>query len=243
MTPGQFVKAECPDYLPDGTCLKIEPSSPWDFRLPLPDWLTPERRAGYVADAREKGVALITLDKPRHPNRYRVDLCYCLGCDQRMGGGGDLCPECSGRPFVPDDVDRRCKVLKGERCGQFEQTALPLADQASPRDDPQLQLSRERARSAYLDTHVLPGNTRRPRHCPDCGGELPKGKQFCDQCRHSRRRATKRAARDRSCPNGDHKPLSAKAPNRPFSEVGVRTPKPSKRPNFCPSRAPEAALS
>jgi len=258
MKPGQFARAECPDHLPDGTCGKTEPSSLWDFRLPLPAWLTPEQWDRHVAKARDEGSSIVTLDKrtgavldvppldaegkPRRPNRYRADLYYCDGCGQRMGGGGDLCPGCSGRPAVSDEVDRRCKVLKGERCGQFEQTALPLADQGPPKDHPSLQLRRERARSEYLDTHVLPGSKHQPRRCPDCGGELPKGKQFCGRCRRHRRRASERAARNRSCPNGAHKPLSAKAPILPFSEVGAQTPTPPKSANFCCTKAVESAL-
>ena len=237
MTPHQLAKTECANFTPDGTCLWIEPSSWHDYRVPLPDWLTVQQWDGLVAAARASDEVTVNADMRTggpldmampHANRYRLAMYYCPGCGRRMGVRGEGCQDCRGVPFVPDDVDRRCKVTRGLRCGYFETCILPLADDPPPQSEPGLQRSRTKARQSYLDLHNLPG-AKRQRTCPGCGGALAKGKQFCPECRKQRRRTTYRGSRNRSRPNGPRKSLpdkDRKSASGRDGPVGPRTPIP-----------------
>ncbi len=227
MTPQHLAKTECANYQADGTCSLIEPSSLHDYRLRLPDWLDKNRWQKLVAGARERGELSVTIDThtgslldktQAHANQHRLDLYYCPGCGRRMGVKGRPCPDCAGMPFVPDDADRRCKVGRGERCEYFERTVLPLADQASPADDPRLQARRAEARRAYRRKHDLDGAEEPGRRCPDCGGPLPKGKRLCEACRQRRRRVSYRAARNRSSQKRPPKSLSGNGPISRFEQ-------------------------
>ena len=224
MTPHQFAKAACTNSMPDGICLRIEPASWHDYRVDLPAWLSEGQWAKLVADARERDELTIiadrrtasALDKTRpHANRHRLDLYYCPGCGCRMGTKGQVCLDCAGAPFVPDDADRRCLISRGKRCGYFERVILPLADQPPPPDDVKLQARQVRARRSYLRLHNLAGADEPGRQCPDCGGALPKSRHYCEACRRRRRQGTYRAARNRSSQKRDRKSLSEKGPNLP----------------------------
>jgi len=248
MTPQQLAKTECANYQADGTCSLIEPSSLHDYTLPLPAWMSPEQWRELVANAQEKDKPSITADRRTadvldrtqpHVNRYRLNLYYCPGCGCRVGSKGKLCPDCAGMPFVPEDVNRRCKVARGERCEYFERAVLPLADQASPPDDPRLQARRAEARRAYLRKHDLDGAEDPGRSCPDCGGPLPKGKRLCETCRQRRRRASYRAARNRSSPKRAHKSLPHKGRNSAFRRDRPRGGTPPNSPTSVARQAAE----
>ena len=245
MTPHQLARTECANFTPDGTCLRIEPSSWHDYRVPLPDWLTEQQWRTLVAAARASGELTVKADRRSgglldatqpHANRHRLDLHFCPGCGCRMGVQGELCLDCTGRPLVPDDVDRRCKVTRGQRCGYFERRILSLADDPPPESEPGLQRSRAKARQIYLDLQNLPG-AKAARTCPDCGGALAKGRQFCPECRSRRRRATYRGSRNRSRPNSLHKSLpdkDRKSASGRGGPGGPRTPFPGT--SVAPSR-------
>jgi hypothetical protein len=227
MTPHQLARLECANLRPNGTCVWIEPPSWHDYRVPPPEWLTVRQWDAFVAAAIERGDPMPKADRRTgeqldttqpHANPYRQDFYYChdwdcrdcrRDCGCRMGVIGERCLDCRGVPFVPDDVDRRCKVTRGQRCNYFEKVILPLADQAPPESEPNLQRRRAQARQAYLDNHNLPG-AKAARKCPDCGEPLAKGKQVCPKCRKRRRRKTYRGSRNRSRPDGRHNSLPDK---------------------------------
>lgn len=144
MTPLQFAKDECSDYLPNGACLGIPVRHLTDNNGPV------------------KAAAL-----------------------------------------------KKCLVAEYAPCPYFEKCVLPLADCASPKNNPRLQRNRIQARLAYWAMVATPttgidgkplmkrrgkgGRPNKPaarRGCPSCGAPLARGRRYCQRCARERKRTT-----------------------------------------------------
>ena len=96
-------------------------------------------------------------------------------------------------PKVAAELDK-CKLAENpmEPCSYFERFVLPLADQPSPKGQPQLQSQRLDARQAYLmqtKRQVLGAVVRT---CPECGATIAPRRRLCEKCAKKRRRASSR---------------------------------------------------
>jgi len=82
-----------------------------------------------------------------------------------------------------------CSPMKP--CRYFEQVVLPLADNPSPKDNPDLQAERLEAREIYLNARKKPIPEAKIRKC-ECGALLAKYKQVCEKCARKRQLESKR---------------------------------------------------
>ena len=91
----------------------------------------------------------------------------------------------------------RCLLAgKLRPCSYFEKVVLPLTDQPSPKEEPDLQRQRLEARQKYLAARKMEmAQTVSMRTCPDCGGPLAKRQRYCPKCTQKRRLATYRQRR------------------------------------------------
>lgn len=125
MTPYQFAKAECPNMLPDGTCLLLEAAMPQGCCLRLPEWLDAVLWAALVAEARKDGRQVVTVyhgrdgrvisrkEERRDIHDRRLDLYYCLQCGTRMGVPGEVYLVCQGRkPLAGIPVTTKCVLSR-----------------------------------------------------------------------------------------------------------------------------------
>jgi len=86
------------------------------------------------------------------------------------------------------------KILRP--CWYFEKVVLTLADQPSPKEEPDLQRQRLEARQKYLAARKMEmPETVSLRTCPECGGPLAKRWRYCERCTQKRRLATYRQRR------------------------------------------------
>ena len=92
----------------------------------------------------------------------------------------------------------RCRIADGERCRYFEECVAPMADMAS---DPRRAVGLQAAVAEYRQITNQKAPKARP--CPDCGGPMQKGKQYCPACAGRRRKASNRAAQSHRRRNGD----------------------------------------
>jgi hypothetical protein len=81
----------------------------------------------------------------------------------------------------------RCLVAEGKRCPYFEECVAPMADMAS---DPRRAAGLQEAVAEYR--RMTNQKQLRARPCPECGGPLQKGKQYCPKCADRHRKATHR---------------------------------------------------
>jgi hypothetical protein len=90
--------------------------------------------------------------------------------------------------------EKPCLVLVGKRCDYFETAVLPIAQQPSPKSDPDLQSRRAEAVAEYAWKHKAGNGSSSP--CPDCGGAKPKGHRYCESCARKRRKSSFRRTRE-----------------------------------------------
>ena len=81
----------------------------------------------------------------------------------------------------------RLALTPPQRCPYFERAVLPLADQDSPNDEPQLQKLRLQARNDYLANTQEPDRAILSRPCPLCSQPMAKRRRFCPDCAKKRR--------------------------------------------------------
>lgn len=111
---------------------------------------------------------------------------------------------CRGIMIAPDLSMRvcrpllRCLVAEGKRCEYFEDSVAPMADWTT---DPRLAASRQAAVAEYR--RVTKQCEDLTRQCPECGGPMRKGKQYCPECADARRKASHR----RHNTNRRHQPI------------------------------------
>jgi len=100
------------------------------------------------------------------------------------------------KPVLAKPLPRCLLAGKMRPCRYFEKVVLPLADQPSPKQEPDLQRQRLEARQKYLAARKMEmPETVSLRTCPDCGGPLAKRRRYCEKCTQKRRLAAYRQRR------------------------------------------------
>ncbi len=123
----------------------------------------------------------------------------CANYQTKDGGCLGILVECLQKPEKPARAKPlpRCLLAgKLRPCRYFEKVVLPLADQPSPKSEPDLQRQRLEARQKYLAARKMEmSETVSLRTCPDCGGLLAKRRRYCQKCTQKRRLAAYRQQR------------------------------------------------
>jgi len=100
------------------------------------------------------------------------------------------------KPKRAKPLERCLLAGKLRPCRYFEKVVLPLADNPSPKEEPDLQRQRLEARQKYLAARKMEvTETVAMRTCPECGGPLAKRRRYCERCTQKRRLATYRQRR------------------------------------------------
>ncbi|NLF31549.1 MAG: hypothetical protein GX591_11770 [Planctomycetes bacterium] len=194
-----LARRECADLSSDCACWRLEPADGHDYRLPLPEWMTPEQWQRHVEYARQEGLSAVKVDcrtgerldeAEPHGNKHRMDFYPCPRCGTRTGCVDTRCPDCG--PVGYSGGDRHCLLTQGKRCEHFERAVLPLSEHADREDA-------RKAKRAYEGCYGLDRGVvgREERCCPDCEAPLAKGRRYCDSCREKRRRAASRESQRR----------------------------------------------
>ncbi len=187
MTPYHFARAECANMLPDGSCLGIRVED-------LFDW-------GQEKFARPKPKCLLSLPPGTSIVREPQSLRSWADLDKLIRRAGK----------------KTAYTFPRRRCRYFARCVLPIADKASPKDEPRLQARRLKAREAYFrqfpearkafDSQSSEVEPKRPprrdrpaksRACPDCGVLLARRQRYCASCAGKHRKASKLASYHRA---------------------------------------------
>jgi hypothetical protein len=132
-------------------------------------------------------------------NPHTFAMRDCANYITKNGSCLGISIECLQNPEEPARVTplERC-LMAGKTlrpCRYFEKVVLPLADQPSPKQEPDLQRQRLEARQKYLAARKMEVPEAENRLCPDCGGPLAKRRRYCQKCTQKRRLAAYRQRR------------------------------------------------
>ncbi len=133
-------------------------------------------------------------------NPHTFAMRDCANYQTKDGSCLGILVECLTKPDKPVMAKPlpRC-LLAGKLlrpCRYFEKVVLPLADNPSPKQEPDLQRQRLEARQKYLAARKMEVPEKLTlRTCPDCGGPLAKRQRYCPKCTPKRRLATYRQRR------------------------------------------------
>jgi len=132
-------------------------------------------------------------------NPHTFAMRDCANYIAKDGSCLGILVECLTEPDKPTRAKPlpRCLLAgKLRPCRYFEKVVLPLADQPSPKNEPDLQRQRLEARQKYLAARKLEVPEKLSlRTCPECGGPLAKRRRYCEKCTQKRRLATYRQRR------------------------------------------------
>lgn len=125
-------------------------------------------------------------------NPHTFAMRDCANYQTKDGSCLGILVEClcdPGKPMRAKPLERCLLAGKLRPCPYFEKVVLPLADQASPKSEPDLQRQRLEARKKYLEARkVEVPETLSLRTCPDCGGPLAKRQRYCSECSRKRQK-------------------------------------------------------
>ncbi len=202
MTPAQKAKTECANYGPDGKSQCINPSSWLDYSMSLPKWMTAEQWDHHIAEARLAGEKTIKVDtrsgelldtsRP-HANQHRLDMYFCPECGKRMGCIDETCLRCDPPANIeylkaqaakePTAKQWMAKNPRAPRCSRCKAKVSNCSKQAVAALC--WKCTAKLAELAKYRKRAL-GATRR---CPECGGDMPVRRRYCDVCRERRKRS------------------------------------------------------